>query len=129
MNYNTLKKNSLFQFSALLLILFSLVVFFATEASYNVIENTSIWVRNYFGYFYLYLGLGSVLLLLGIVLSPLGKHKLGKPDSKPEHSLWAWTAMLYSAGNGCWYFTTGGTRTCFYAATPLHMNRTYSPKF
>jgi len=57
-------------------------------------------VRNYFGYFYLYLGLGCVLLLLGIAFSPLGQLKLGKKDQKPEHSLWAWTAMLYSAGMG-----------------------------
>jgi len=75
-------------------------VFFATEASYNAIEDASIWVRNYFGYFYLYLGLGCVLLLFGLAFSPLGKVKLGKKDDTPEHSLWAWTAMLYSAGMG-----------------------------
>ncbi len=75
-------------------------MFFATETSYNAIEVASIWVRNYFGYFYLYLGLGCVLLLFGVAFSPLGKLKLGKKDEKPEHSLWAWTAMLYSAGMG-----------------------------
>jgi len=76
------------------------MVFFATEASYEAIETASIWVRNYFGYFYLYLGLGCVLLLLIVAFSPIGKIKLGKKDSKPEHTLWAWTAMLYSAGMG-----------------------------
>lgn len=40
-----------------------------------------------------------MLLLLGIAISPVGKIRLGK-DRKPEHSLWAWTAMLYSAGMG-----------------------------
>lgn len=78
----------------------SLVVLVATEDSYQVIETTSLWVRNYFGYFYLYLGLGCVLLLLVIAFSPIGKIKLGKKHQKPEHSLWAWTAMLYSAGMG-----------------------------
>lgn len=57
-------------------------------------------MRNYFGYFYLYLGLGCVLLLVGIAVSPLGHIKLGKKHQKPAHSLWAWTAMLYSAGMG-----------------------------
>ena len=56
-------------------------------------------MRNHFGYFYLYLGLGCVLLLLLIAISPAGKIRLGK-ENKPEHSLWAWTAMLYSAGMG-----------------------------
>jgi len=78
----------------------SALVFFATESSYNAIEDASLWVRNYFGYFYLYLGLGCVLLLFGVAFSPLGKIKLGEKNDTPEHSLWAWTAMLYSAGMG-----------------------------
>ncbi|SDM77594.1 glycine betaine transporter [Kriegella aquimaris] len=83
-----------------IIFLFSLITVAATEESYRAIEYASLWVRNYFGFFYLYLGLGCVLLLLGIALSPFGKIKLGKKDQKPEHSLWAWTAMLYSAGMG-----------------------------
>lgn len=94
------KKNHLIIISISVIFLFSLSAFLWTEESYNAIETASIWVRNYFGYFYLYLGLGCVLLLLGIAFSPLGQLKLGKKDQKPEHSLWAWTAMLYSAGMG-----------------------------
>lgn len=93
-------KNPLLTISIGIIFVCSAIVFFATEASYNAIEGTSFWVRNYFGYFYLYLGLGCVLLLFGIAFSPLGKIKLGKKNEKPEHSLWAWTAMLYSAGMG-----------------------------
>ena len=78
----------------------TLIVFIATEETYNAIEMASIWVRNYFGYFYLYLGLGCVLFLLAIALSPLGKIKLGRKNEKPEFTIWAWTAMLYSAGMG-----------------------------
>lgn len=80
--------------------LLSLFVIIATDASYQVIEETSLWVRNYFGYFYLYLGLGCVLLLLIVAASPLGSQRLGKVGQRPEHSLWAWTAMLYSTGMG-----------------------------
>ncbi|MBU2947497.1 BCCT family transporter [Zobellia uliginosa] len=93
-------KNPLLAFSIGIILIFTLVVFFATETSYEAIEIASVWVRNYFGFFYLYLGLGCVLFLLVIALSPFGKIKLGKNESKPEHSLWAWTAMLYSAGMG-----------------------------
>ncbi len=96
----SIKKNLLLYISIGFIFLFSMVVFFATEASYQVIESTSLWVRNYFGYFYLYLGLGCVVLLLFIAFSPLGILKLGKPGQAPEHSLWAWTSMLYSAGMG-----------------------------
>ena len=76
------------------------MVFLFTTASYEIIEGVSIWVRNYFGYFYLYLGLGCVLVLPLLALSPLGSIRLGRSGEKPEHSTWAWIAMLYSAGMG-----------------------------
>jgi len=76
------------------------MVILDAEGTYAGIEKVSIWVRNYFGFFYLYLGLACVLLLLGIAFSPLGKRRLGKDNDRPEHSLWAWVAMLYSAGMG-----------------------------
>ncbi|WP_430906977.1 BCCT family transporter [Maribacter sp. 2-571] len=92
--------NAILSISIGLILAFTAVVFFATEASYASIETGSIWVRNHFGHFYLYLGLGCVLLLVGIACSPFGNIRLGAKDSTPEHSLWAWTAMLYSAGMG-----------------------------
>lgn len=83
-----------------LLLLFTLAVFLFTSESYDLIESTSLWIRNYFGYFYLYLGLGSVILLLFLAISPLGSLRLGGADEKPEHTNWAWISMLYSAGMG-----------------------------
>lgn len=95
-----LRKNNLLFISTGVVLLLSLIVFFATETSYEAIESGSLWVRNHFGYFYLYLGLGCVLLLLVIALSPLGAIRLGNEKQRPEHSLWSWIAMLYSAGMG-----------------------------
>ena len=103
LNANTiisfLKRNLLLFLSTGILFLLSLLAFFATRDSYRAVEAASLWVRNHFGYFYLYLGLGCVLLLLVIAFSPFGKIRLGE-NKKPEHSLWAWTSMLYSAGMG-----------------------------
>ena len=93
-------KNRLLTISTGILLLFTVWVFIFTESAYETIETTSLWVRNYFGYFYLYLGLACVVLLLAVALSPYGKIRLGKENSRPEHSLWAWSAMLYSAGMG-----------------------------
>ena len=93
-------KNPLLSISIGILLISTLIVFIATEETYNAIEMASIWVRNYFGYFYLYLGLGCVFFLVAIALSPLGKIKLGRKNEKPEFTIWAWTAMLYSAGMG-----------------------------
>ncbi|SHF71681.1 glycine betaine transporter [Arenibacter palladensis] len=98
--FNAYRKNPLLPISIGILLVSTIIVFIATRETYNAIEMASIWVRNYFGYFYLYLGLGCVLLLVAIALSPLGKIKLGKKNEKPEFTIWAWTAMLYSAGMG-----------------------------
>jgi glycine betaine transporter len=93
------RKNRLLFLSTAIVLLLSLLAFFATGASYRAIEVMSLWVRKYFGYFYLYLGLGCVLMLLAVAFSPLGSIRLGKAN-QPEHSPWSWTAMLYSAGMG-----------------------------
>ncbi len=102
-------KNLLLKSSLAVLLLFSLFVFFDTTGFYEKVELVSLLVRQYFGRFYLYLGLFCVVFILGIAFSPLGKRKLGnlagtaKKDNKeiqPEYNLWAWIAMLYSAGMG-----------------------------
>ena len=53
---------------------------------------------EYFGGFYLVLGLGAVLVMLLVALSPIGKIRLGV--GPPEFSLLSWIAMLYSTGMG-----------------------------
>lgn len=80
--------------------MFAGFVFINTTGFYNSIENASLWVRKWFGHFYLYLGLFCVLFILGLALSPFGKQKLGSSDDVPEFSRWSWIAMLYSAGMG-----------------------------
>lgn len=83
-----------------ILLVFSFFLYWKTVETYNTIENLSIWVRNYFGSFYLHLGLGCVLLLLGISISPWGAYRLGKEHEKPAFKKLPWIAMLYSAGMG-----------------------------
>ena len=101
-------KNALLKSSLAILLLFSAFVFFDTTGFYEKVETASLFVRQYFGRFYLYLGLFCVVFILGIAASPLGKKRLGNITNviendkkvKPEYSLWAWVAMLYSAGMG-----------------------------
>ena len=80
--------------------MFSFFLYAETLSTYNAIEAASLWVRTYFGPFYLYLGLACVLLLVMIACSPWGKYKIGKQDKKPVFSRLAWISMLYSAGMG-----------------------------
>jgi len=95
-----IKKNTLLYLSIGILLLFALTIFIYTREFYELIEVASFWVRTWFGRFYLWLGFFCVFFILIIALSPLGKKRLGGEKDSPEHSIWAWIAMLYSAGMG-----------------------------
>lgn len=73
-------------------------MFSAPDYFYNTISEYSILVREIFGSFYLWLGLGTVLFILVVAFSPIGKLRLG--GKHPEFSNRSWMAMLYSAGMG-----------------------------
>ncbi|MFI8379344.1 BCCT family transporter [Leeuwenhoekiella sp. NPDC079379] len=94
-------KDTLLLNTSIVVLLIVCVFFYAfTEESYNAIENISLLVRNYFGQFYLILGLCCVLILIAVAISKWGTYKLGKPNEKPAFSRMAWVSMLYSAGMG-----------------------------
>ncbi|MDN4590662.1 glycine/betaine ABC transporter permease [Xenophilus aerolatus] len=56
-------------------------------------------IRN-FGWFYLWVVLGLVVLALWLAFSRYGTLKLGAEDEEPEFSLGSWFAMLFAAGMG-----------------------------
>ncbi|MFD2827316.1 BCCT family transporter [Leeuwenhoekiella polynyae] len=84
----------------MLLLSISALFYAFTAESYQLIETLSIGVREWFGQFYLVLGLLSVVLLVVVAFSKWGTYKLGKIDEKPAFSNIAWISMLYSAGMG-----------------------------
>lgn len=95
---DNVKGNYIIKISSGILLLISLCIFLFTSEFYDFIGVGSIWVREWFGSFYLWLGFLCVLFLIITALSPIGFIRLGK--EKPEFSRWSWIAMLYSAGMG-----------------------------
>ena len=57
-------------------------------------------VTRNFGWLYLWVVLGLVLLAIVLAFSRYGDLKLGQPDEEPEFSTTAWFAMLFAAGMG-----------------------------
>ena len=53
-----------------------------------------------FGWLYLWVVFGLVVLSAFLALSRYGDLKLGAEDEEPEFSLWSWFAMLFAAGMG-----------------------------
>lgn len=57
-------------------------------------------ITDTFGWYYLIIVTAFVAICAYLMLSPVGKIKLGKIDDKPEFSRPTWLAMLFSAGMG-----------------------------
>nr|WP_276245347.1 BCCT family transporter [Virgibacillus profundi] len=73
--------------------------FFPTNVDY-VLGLVDGFISETFGWFYLLVTTGFVLLALFLIFGPYGKIKLGKPDDKPEYSYFTWFAFLFTAGMG-----------------------------
>jgi glycine betaine transporter len=57
-------------------------------------------ITNTFGWYYLIVVTLFVIVCLYLLVSPIGRIKLGKQEDKPEFSRPTWLAMLFSAGMG-----------------------------
>ncbi len=57
-------------------------------------------ITRTFGWFYLWVVLGLVLLAFFLAVSRYGDLKLGDEDDEPEFSIGAWFSMLFAAGMG-----------------------------
>ncbi|MET3576386.1 BCCT family transporter [Bhargavaea ullalensis] len=58
------------------------------------------FITSAFGWYYLLIVTGIVLFCLVLIISPVGRIRLGKTDERPEYSTISWFAMLFSAGMG-----------------------------
>ncbi|WP_245544991.1 BCCT family transporter [Lentibacillus jeotgali] len=73
--------------------------FFPDNVGY-VLGIVDSFISKTFGWFYLMVMTGFVVLALYLIFGPYGRIKLGKPDDKPEYSYFTWFAFLFTAGMG-----------------------------
>ena len=72
-----------------------------SPASLDSVFSTALsGITRNFGWFYLWVVLGLVVLAFFLAFSRFGDLKLGEEDDEPEFSLGAWFAMLFAAGMG-----------------------------
>ena len=58
------------------------------------------WLTSTLDWAFLVAGNIFVLFCLLLLVTPLGRVRLGGPDAKPDYSAWSWFAMLFAAGIG-----------------------------
>lgn len=83
----------------------SIMVFtFLTLAFQNQAEPLFVGLRDWLtanlDWFFLSAGNIFVLVCLGLVVSPLGRVRLGGPDATPDYGYVGWFSMLFAAGMG-----------------------------
>jgi len=86
----------------------------------NVTAAITAFIYDKFGWYYMFVIMGMIILCLFLMFSRFGKLKLGKKDDEPEFSYPAWFAMLFSAGMGIglMFFTTAETISHAFISTP-----------
>ncbi|MGB8665814.1 MAG: BCCT family transporter [Serratia inhibens] len=92
--------NRVFVISGLTIVIFVVL----TMAFHNQVEpifNSVLnWLTTNLSWFFLSVGNIFVILCLALVLSPLGKVRLGGTLARPDYSYLTWFSMLFAAGMG-----------------------------
>ena len=92
--------NPVFVVAALTIIGFVAGVLAFRDAAAAIFEGLYVWLTSTFAWVFMGAGNVFVLFCLLLVVTPLGRVRLGGPDAKPEYSGWSWFAMLFAAGIG-----------------------------
>ncbi|RPA02488.1 choline BCCT transporter BetT [Gordonia sp. OPL2] len=86
--------------SAAIVLAFAIWALAAPEAAETVIGDVRDFITQWFGWWYFILATGIVALVVFLGVSRYGRYRLGPEESRPEYSLFTWTAMLFAAGIG-----------------------------
>ncbi|HVR54409.1 MAG TPA: BCCT family transporter, partial [Pseudorhodoferax sp.] len=73
---------------------------FAPDHLGAVFDSALVLITRNFGWFYLWVVLGLVVLAVVLAFSRFGDLKLGAEDEEPEFSVATWFSMLFAAGMG-----------------------------
>ncbi|MCK6264609.1 BCCT family transporter [Vibrio sp. ZSDE26] len=92
--------NRVFLISALSIVLFVLFTLILGEGAGVLFTDLRSWVISQFDSFFLVAGNIFILVCFGLLLSPLGKVRIGGTEATPDYSYSAWISMLFAAGMG-----------------------------
>ncbi len=92
--------NPVFLISSVLIVAFVIFVLMFQEGAASFFGDLRPWLTSTFDWVFMIAGNIFVLFCLFLIVSPLGKVRLGGPDAKPDYSYAGWFAMLFAAGMG-----------------------------
>ena len=93
-------QNPVFLISGLSIVAFVFFTLAFQESVGPMFNDLRDWLTSTFDWFFLSVANVFVLLCLFLIVSPLGKVRLGGQDAVPDYSYSGWFAMLFAAGMG-----------------------------
>ncbi|AXS41095.1 BCCT family transporter [Breoghania sp. L-A4] len=92
--------NPVFAVSGLTIVAFVLVTLAFQDSVGPAFNAMRGWLTGTFDWFFLTAANIFVVLCLALIVSPLGKIRLGGSEAKPEYTYTGWFSMLFAAGMG-----------------------------
>lgn len=92
--------NRVFLISALVVVLFVVLTISFQQQAEPVFSSMRSWLTSNLDWFFISAANIFVLLCLGLIISPLGKVRLGGTEATPDFSYGGWFSMLFAAGMG-----------------------------
>ncbi|GAA0825901.1 MULTISPECIES: BCCT family transporter [Marinomonas] len=92
--------NPVFSTSAIIILAFIIATIMFPADAKEVLMGARTWSINNFDWFFIISGNIFVLFCIALILSPMGKIRLGGSEAKAEHSTITWFSMLFAAGMG-----------------------------
>jgi len=106
-NYSTSKfgiridiHGAVFMFSSLVVLAFVIITLALPDQAGPLFDSMRKWITGNLSWFFLLAGNIFVLVCLGLIVSPLGKIRIGGGKAEPDFSYISWFAMLFAAGMG-----------------------------
>ena len=114
--------------SSLTIIIFVLIALVFQEKAKVVFEDIRVWITSQLDWVFLLTCSLLALFCLYLIVSPLGKIRLGGQQAKPDYSTLTWIAMLFSAGLAIGLVYWGIAEPVQHFQTPpFHMTKVYDP--
>ncbi|ANG62700.1 BCCT transporter [Marinobacterium aestuarii] len=92
--------NPVFLISGLSIVAFVFLTLAFQDSAGPMFNAMRVWLTSTFDWFFIASANVFVLLCLVLVVSPLGRVRLGGTDATPDYSYSGWFAMLFAAGMG-----------------------------
>ncbi|WP_341489443.1 BCCT family transporter [Photobacterium damselae subsp. damselae] len=92
--------NRVFAISGMFIILFVVFTLLFREQVEPFFSGLRNWLTSSMDWFFLSAGNIFVLVCLGLIVTPLGRVRIGGTEATPDYSYAGWLAMLFAAGMG-----------------------------